>query len=214
MLQEINLYQPVHANRLPLSAQSLLLMMCIMSSALLGIWGYGQVTVNRLQQQVNELQQLRQVQQQLSANAAVYVDKIDASALRQQVKQLSQRVQQRQQALLLLRQRAPTMQSGFAERLTALAHPHVAGVWLEGVVLNDTPGIQSLNGRSLNPQLVAGYLRALASEPALRGSRFTEVRILGPKYVDASVQGAASAASQVGVRFEVKAPLLTAPSAT
>lgn len=167
----------------------------------------------RLQRQVDLLQQQQQTQANF-ANIAntLYQEKIDSPALLQQVAQLKQSLQDHQQALALLSRRTPTAQQGFANRLQALAHPHIDGVWLEGITLDSQPGIQSLRGRSLDPTLVATYLRALGSEPALVGTRFTDVQILGPKYVapkdvsEGSAAGAetsTAAQATTGIRFSV-----------
>jgi hypothetical protein len=188
-------------------------------AVLLSIWTYGQLAVTRLQHQVELFQQQQQVQANLVNTArSMFSEKIDQATLQQQVAQLKQSLQDRQQALTLLRNRPATAQQGFAARLQALAHPHVPGVWLEGVTLDTQPGVQSLTGRSLNPALVAGYLRALGSEPALAGTRFSDVRILGPKYVDSTDIAAGTGeanppaidSSFSGVRFRVDNRLNTA----
>jgi MSHA biogenesis protein MshI len=218
MRQQINLYQRARRVQMPVSAHSLLVASSALLAVLLSIWAYGQFAVTHLQQQVNLLQQQQQAQTNLVNTARTLVsEKIDWATLQQQVVQLKQSLQDRQQALSLLRKRPPTLQQGFALRLQALAHPHIDGVWLEGVALNTQPGIQSLTGRSLNPALVAGYLRALSSEPALTGTRFTDVRILGPKYVDPADINAVSAETSTpvipsftGVRFRVDNHLDTA----
>lgn len=185
MRQQINLYQRARPIYMQISARSVLLANGILLAALLSIWTYGQFAVTRLQRQVELLQQQQQAQQNLMHSvSALYREKIDPATLQQQVAQLEQTLQDRQQALVLLRNRTPAAQQGFAGRLQALAHPHIDGVWLEGVALDGRPGIQSLRGRSLDPALVATYLRALGNEPALAGTRFTEVQILGSRYVD------------------------------
>ncbi len=207
MRQHINLYQrarPIHAQ---VSARSLLVACSVLLPALLCIWGYGQYAVMRLQRQVDMLQRQQQVQTNFASIAnTLYQEKIDSAALLQQVAQLKQSLQDHQQALTLLRHRTPSTQQGFANRLQALAHPHIDGVWLEGVTLDSQPGIQSLRGRSLDPALVATYLRALGSEPALAGTRFTDVQILGPKYVEPDSTANAetpAAQSAPGIRFSV-----------
>jgi hypothetical protein len=210
MRQEINLYQRPSQVQAALSASTLLVATVLIAMVLLCIYGYGQFTVTRLQHQVDVYLQQQQLQAQLAeAGDVLIAGRVDQAALQLQVKQLTQTVQHRQQALNLLRTGTPVVQAGFAARLAALAHPHVAGVWLDGVMLNDAPGIQSLSGRSLNPALVAGYLRALGTEPALSGTRFSAVRILGPKYVDKEANGDAgeqtpAAAPSPGVSFRVE----------
>jgi hypothetical protein len=226
MRQHINLYQRARPIHTQVSARSLLLVCSILLVALLAIWGYGQYAIVRLQHQVDALQQ----QQQVQANFAnitntLYQEKIDSAALLQQVAQLKQTLQDHQQALALLRHRTPAAQQGFANRLQALAHPHIDGVWLEGIILDGQPGIQSLRGRSLDPALVATYLRALGSEPALTGTRFNDVRILGPKYVEPKDSDAASIVHAdtttpttdraiTGIRFSVDNRPDTAPTSS
>jgi hypothetical protein len=214
MRQQINLYQRARRTQLPVSAHSVMFASVALLAVLLSIWSYGQFAVIRLQHQVELFQQQQQSQANLvNAARASYGEKIDLAVLQQEVTQLKQSLHDRQQALLLLRDRPAAVQQGFAIRLQALAHPHVEGVWLEGITLNDQPGIDSLTGRSLNPTLVAGYLRALGSEPALAGTRFTDVLILGSKHVDAkdadqlnneaSDAGGENKSFASGVRFRV-----------
>ncbi len=214
MRQQINLYQRARRTQLPVSAHSLLLASSALLAVLLSIWTYGHVAVTRLQHQVELFQEQQQAQTNLVNTArTLYGEKVDQATLQQQVAQLKQSLQDRQQALALLRNRPLVAQQGFATRLQALAHPHVDGVWLEGVALDGQPGIQSLTGRSFNPALVADYLRALGNEPALAGTRFTDVRILGPKYVDPTDSAGSTASAETsppvaspsftGVRFRV-----------
>lgn len=223
MRQQINLYQRARSVQMPVSAGSLLVASTALVAVLLSIWTYGVVAVNRLQQQVQLLEQQQQAQADLAAAAqALYSEKIDATTLHAQVAELQQSLKDKEQALLLLRSRPAIATQGFAVRLQALAHPHIEGVWLDGVALNDRPGIQRLTGRSLSPDLVAQYLHALGGETALSGTRFTDVNILNAKYADvdkdesgedAHATETSSAAAPVlkqaftGVRFRVDSPV-------
>jgi multidrug efflux pump subunit AcrA (membrane-fusion protein) len=228
MRQQINLYQRARTVRMPVSASSLLVASTALVAALLSIWVYGQFAVTRLQRQVEALERQQQAQATLATAAqALYSEKIDATTLHAQVAELQQSLADRDQALLLLRARPAIATQGFAVRLQALAHPHIDGVWLDGVVLNERPGIQRLTGRSLNAELVAKYLRALGGERALTGTRFTDVRIQNAKYVEVDKReadagnsdadntvGAAPTQTFTGVRFRVDSPINTATLAS
>jgi len=120
MRQQINLYQRARRVHMQVSAHSLLWTGSALLAVLLSIWAYGQFAVTRLQHQVNLLQQQQAAQASLESSArTLYSEKIDLVVLQQQVTQLKQSLQDRQQALSLLRQRPPAVQQGFSARLQA-----------------------------------------------------------------------------------------------
>jgi hypothetical protein len=100
--------------------------------------------------------------------------------LQVQVTKLSAEITARHQALEILRNGGAGQTGGFAQRLEALARRHTDGLWIDRVVLSGTTGAMSVAGATVNPDLVPTYLRALAGESALTGTRFDQLTIERP----------------------------------
>ncbi len=179
MRQQINLYQPIfRQQRRPFAAAAALGTVALVAVVLLATWGYGQVRVTHLGQDLVRLRSLQQQQLQMAATGGVaQLRRQSPAVLLAQANQLLGDLKQRQQALQVLRSGAAGDTGGFARRLEALAHRHVDGIWLDHIVLVGGAGVASLSGRTLDPELVPLYLQGLTTESALAGTRFDELRI-------------------------------------
>jgi Tfp pilus assembly protein PilN len=209
MRQQINLYQTAaRGQRMTLSAATLAVGLLATIAVLVAIWIYGSRQVATLEA---SLVTLRAQQQQL-LDVATTADTARGErkrpqSLQVQVKQLQLELAQHQRALELLRDGAAGESGGFAARLAALAHQHMDGIWIDHLVLGGAAGVLSVSGVTRDADLVPRYLRGLAAEPALAGTRFDEFGIEGPKYVptttDATADATASntAVKPTGIRF-------------
>ncbi len=179
MYQQVNLYQPIFRPRhTPFASATALWAVGLVVMALLGIWGYGLVRVNHLEQDLVRLRALQRQQLEIAASTgAARLGQSSPAALQAQASQLLAELKQRQLALDILRSGAAGDAGGFARRLQALAHRHIDGLWLDHIVLVGGAGVASLSGRTLDPQLVPAYLQALTAESALAGTRFQALRI-------------------------------------
>ena len=198
MRQQVNLYQPAARTQQQLLAASTVAWAgAMIIVALLAIWGYGLRKVARLDQAVAALR-AQQQQQSLSINAAGALNAAhaDPAALAAAVATLQGEVSARTRALQLLRSGAAGQASGFAARLEALARRHVEGLWIDEVVLSGTTGSMSVRGETLDPNLVPRYLRSLAQEAVLAGTRFDEFAIERPQPEGATADGTASPATK------------------
>ncbi len=179
MHQQVNLYQPIfRPQRLPFAAPTALLAVSLVSLLLLATWGFGVIRVARLGEDLARLRTLQQRQLELAASTGTArLGQSSPAELQAKASQLLADLKQRQLALQVLRSGAAGDAGGFAQRLAALAHQHVDGLWLDHIVLVGGAGIASLSGRTLDANLVPVYLQALTAESALAGTRFEAFRI-------------------------------------
>jgi hypothetical protein len=183
MRQQINLYQPVfYEQRTRLSARSAVSMLGIacVALSLWRIYGGHQLTLLSRKEQSVRSQLQRQTELAAAAGAAQAAHGSLVS-LQAQAKQLATQLRERQHVLELLQGGSAAAAGGFADRLEALARRRVDGVWLDRIVLVGSAGVYSLAGYTSDPNLVPRYFQTLSMEPALRGTRFDEFRIGGPR---------------------------------
>jgi hypothetical protein len=95
----------------------------------------------------------------------------------------------REAAVAALRTRGDIANGGHARFLQALARQAVDGLWLTEVTVAGSGDDIALRGRTLDPELVADYLRRLGREEALRGLAFNRLSFQRP----VSIDGAAAA---------------------
>jgi hypothetical protein len=213
MRQQINLYQPVAGDESKaLESRTLGLLAGGVVMCLLMIWGFGMTQVASLEKSVETLRAQQQAQEQaMTALGAQHPNVVSPAMLQAQVTALSAQVTTRMQALDILRHGGAGQTHGFAERMEALARRHTDGLWIDRVVLSGTTGAMSVGGSTVNPDLVPRYLRALAGESALSGTRFDALTIERPLFDAASSEDKpVPSASRNGIRFRAESNSLRA----
>ena len=80
--------------------------------------------------------------------------------------------------------------AGYSEYFRALARQNVPGVWLTGVSVVGAGKEIGLEGRSLQPELVPGYIQRLTREAVLQGKTFGSLEIARPAVAQAAAAGA------------------------
>ena len=185
MRQQINLYQPIFRQERKLfSAATVALACAVVLFAHVAIWLFGSYKVNRLDEEVARLRQQATTQEaMLATSAGLQAQRAKPLALEASIAQLTTEVAARSRALDVLRSGSFGEPNGFATRLEALARGHLEGVWLDRVVMSGAPGDRGnvqLEGATLDPDLVPRYLKSLASEPVLQGTRFAQFMIERP----------------------------------
>jgi hypothetical protein len=208
MRQQINLYQPLESDEhKSLELRTLGLLAAGVIGCLLVIWGFGMKQVSSLEKAVAALRAQQDAQTNaMTALGAQRPGDLNPATLQTQVKVLTQQVAARTQALELLRHGGVGQTTGFAQRLEALARRHTDGLWIDRIVLSGTTGAMSVGGATVNPDLVPRYLRALAGESALTGTRFDALTIERPSFdksADDTDQPAPSV-SYKGIRFRAE----------
>ena len=182
MRQQINLYQPIFSEtRTPFSGRVVGLGFVVLIAGLAGYSVYANSKLAELDTAVAALRTEQAEQEALLASTG------DEQATREKpvvidarIKKLDQQIAERRVALKVLQSGAAGHTSGFANRMEALARRHVDGLWIDKLVLSGTNGSMRLEGSALNADTVPVYLRSLAQETVLSGTRFDEFVIERP----------------------------------
>lgn len=182
MRQQINLYQPIfRQERRLFSAKVVGIALGAVAATLTSIWLYGSAQVAGLESEVARMRTQYDEQQRIAdAAGQLRSSRANPTQLQAHIAQLSKDLADRTQALQLLRSGAAGQTTGFSERLTALARQHVDGLWIDRLVFAGSSGSMSMEGRTVSAPLVPQYLKRLASESALQGTRFEEFHIERP----------------------------------
>lgn len=182
MRQQINLYQPIfRTQRRIFSSQTIALALVTIFVALVGLWGYGNWKVGRLEREVDQVAKQEKLRAaNLASGSAAFAAHANPAEIEARIKALSDELDRRARALAALRSGAAGGLEGFAPRLEALARRHVDGLWLEGVSFGAVARSMSVSGATVDSRLVPRYLEELQQEPALSGARFDRVEIAEP----------------------------------
>lgn len=191
MRQQINLYQPIFRQERKLFCAAMVASaLLVITLALLGFWLFGHSRVAVLEQEVAQVRdQLHSQEAMVSAAGQLRSSRANPVEIQERIAQLNQELSDRTRALQVLRGDAIGLRGGFAPRLAALARQHVEGLWIDRLVLAGDAVM--LSGQTLRAELVPQYLKSLASEPVLQGTRFDDFSIERPREDTA----------QSGVRF-------------
>lgn len=196
MSQQINLFNPLFRPRgfSFVSAQAMLYGVLLAAAgvalaALYGDYELREVTARaqaagRAHQAATErLAELGQAVAQLKANPQLAAE---TAALDAQFKA-------RREVADILRSGALGSTAGFSEYLRAFSRQTVNGLWLTGFTIDGAD--LTLTGRTLDPELVAGYLKQLNREEVLRGREFSALRMRQPAPDESAAKGTARAAA-------------------
>jgi len=204
--QQVNLYQPVaDVSRQPFSARTATFAVAAIAAAIVLIWGYGTWEVSRLQRSVDTLSERQHAEEQaVAAAGSVHAARANPEELQAQIKDLTADIALRRKALERLKQGAEGRRTGFAPALEGLARRHVDGLWLSHLVLSGSVGM-TLEGTTLDADLVPRYLHGLSADPALAGEHFDELLIERKKRpADSNAEPRSQVSGGVGLRFRAQ----------
>lgn len=174
-MQEVNLYQPVSKGvRGALSASSTQTILILVSTTLLGLWGFAYWQVGRLQTVAQLVREQQQAQAAMSAAQGPQLGGLSDEELEALLVRLGEDMDSKTRALALLGSESSQGPVGFSSRLRAFGARHIDGIWLDRLTLGSTVESVSLSGSTLSPDVVPRYLRSLASDPALKGGQIDE----------------------------------------
>jgi Tfp pilus assembly protein PilN len=179
MEQQVNLYQPMFlAERRLFSARAIGASLGVVALALVALWGYGQLRMTRLDREIALLREQDAHRTQRAARQASALHSESSPAeLEARIHALDLDLAARREALTVLRRSSPGAAEGYAARLQALAHARVRGVWLQKIVLSSGEAQLALQGASIDPGAIPGYVQALKAERVLTGAQFDEIQV-------------------------------------
>lgn len=180
MVQNVNLYDPsLRIQRDWLSAESFGL--SVAGAVLAVALGAGLMRwqLHEIEGPARQTATALQAQQEAIQELARRVDSLRPDPrLIAEVASTQSTLQQRQEALKMLRAGGLGHEQGHAQTLQAFARQHVEGLWLTGLTLDRTD--MALRGRAMRPELIPVYVGRLNQEPALQGRAFRALDIARP----------------------------------
>ena len=203
MRQQINLYQPIFTEpSKPLSASTVAILLGVVVIGLAAYSINSGMQVAKLSKQVDAQREIQtKMEAQLAEATAAITARSNPAAAEARVKQLTASLDERTRALELLKSGAAGQTTGFAARFAALARRHVDGLWIDRLTISGTNGSMSLAGATLNADIVPEYLRNLAQEPVMAGTRFDDFSIERAADVAVSAEPADAAKPATKERF-------------
>jgi Tfp pilus assembly protein PilN len=193
MQQQINLYQPIfRRERKRFSARALLQITLLSLGLMVGIAGYFQLQLARLQASERSLSgQYQHLKASLDALRQHDGDPA-LMALDARIAALETSLAAKQSLLDNMTVLAGAGRDGFSPYLDALARLHLNGLWLTGVQIRDGGRVVQLRGVAMNAGLIPRYLQRLPDDPRLQDLDFRQVLISrrtdAPRQLDFTLQ--------------------------
>lgn len=199
--QQVNLYHPIFRKQQKRFSAKAMLQAGL--GVLLGIallYGYAWWQLLAVRGQVALAgQEYEHARTRLATFAAQVPGRQVDPRLEQQARELTAKVAAAETVRQLLTTQGLHGTSDYSKYFAALARQHIDGVWLTEFSVSGPGDHITLNGRTVDPELVAQYLQRLAREPAFAGAKFQVFQLHRP---DVDKAGKSSAASYV--EFTVK----------
>ncbi len=177
--QDINLYQPdFRAEDKVFSAMAIAMNLGALTAGLLVITLVTWWHVASVEREIARLGTQDAGHERLIAEGKLLLEKAGSPEEQQaRLRALAIELDRRQLALRSLDHSEGAMALGFAARMEALAHQHVDGLWVTGATFTAASHGFALTGSAVTADLVPLYLQALATEPALKGTRLDRLEI-------------------------------------
>lgn len=200
MSQQINLFNPIFLKKKKYfsavaMAQSLGLL--ILGSALVAAYAQYQVTSLHKEALATSMQ-MADVKAQLLKAKAENAPLQKSQALANQIAKAEVETQSLKEVFDILQKGDIGNTEGYSEYLRAFSRQIVDGVWLTGLSLVGAGNEIGVDGRALQPELVATYMNRLKREPVLQGKSFGTLHMQVPQ-VGQSGKGDSTAERQSGL---------------
>lgn len=182
MSQQINLFNPIFLKQKKIfTATHMAQTLGLVAAGALLLAGFGAVKNSQLASHAEA------GKSRLAAAEARLAQVAREFPPRQKSKTLEAELVRKQGELISLREAQAVLErgdlgntAGYAEYFRALARQNVQGVWLTGVSVVGAGKEIGLEGRSLQPELVPGYIQRLTREAVLQGKTFGSLEITRP----------------------------------
>jgi Tfp pilus assembly protein PilN len=189
MSQQINLFNPAYSRpRKMLSAISMLQVLVVIVAVVLIVMASLPVLFLRLEKQARDATSAREVVEARLLN----LRKDDVSDARNRrlddrIRLANSEIRSMQQIIDALGKDLISDTKGYSPYLRAFARHGVDGLWLTGLSVAGVGHDMRLQGRALQPELVAAYLTNLKKAPILKGVTFSTLDLVsgvGAGYVE------------------------------
>lgn len=179
-MEQINLNRPeLWPQPIPFAARAMAWALAALLVAMTGLYGYQQQLLAQQKSTLVQAEDAReQAQQDLKAAEKAHKDRRAAlEDLRQRVADLQRRVALFEQAEATLNKRlAAAGSKGELARALGRARSGMSQVWLTRFLLDGVAPVRvRLEGRSLTPEAIPRYLRAVSQETVFRGGFFQDL---------------------------------------
>lgn len=186
MSQQINLCNPLF--RKQKKYFSAITMIQALGLILLGVflfYGYLDYQTRSLAGQDKQMAQLQDnTKRQLGELASRVGSRKPSQLLADHVAQAEQTVHTEQSVLNILQHGELGNQTGFSPYFAALSQQTVNGLWLTGFDITGMADQVEIDGRALQPELVAKLIQQLKNEPVFAGVHYTRLDIRRPALAD------------------------------
>jgi Tfp pilus assembly protein PilN len=183
MSQQINLFNPIfHKKGFSFTSSTALLYgFCITVAVGATAAGYARYELYEASARAQAVEQLhKDTNARFEKLTSALVQQKPNAQIEAEVASLDMQLKGRQEIIETLNSGAVGNTGGFSEYMRAFARESVTGLWMTGFDLAQGGNELAIQGRTLNPDLVATYIKQLNHEKSLQGRQFSALRIGQP----------------------------------
>ena len=153
-------------------------------------YAYSFYQLSEMKQQLAESNKaLAAEQARLAEMSAEFLRQRSGLTLEQELKKVESELTVQREIINTMKSGVLGNTRGYSEYMQAFARQTINGLWLTGFKIDGDATQMSINGATLSPELVPGYILRLNNEKAMRGKTFTSLQMQLPK-VEAGKQPA------------------------
>ncbi|GAB4175951.1 MAG: hypothetical protein OHK0026_11590 [Rhodocyclaceae bacterium] len=183
MSRQINLYnRALRAKREFITGYTLILGLAVIVLGLALTYGYYQFRLGQMAREAARVEQdLKQQRDELARLSEEAARVRRSPKIAAELAALEARLKAHEEVARALDAGVLGSASGFSELLRALARQSLDGLWLTGLSIGAAGTQLTIEGRTLDPELVAEYIRRLGAEASMRGRGFDALHIAPPE---------------------------------
>lgn len=178
MTQQINLYNPAfEKKREAFSARTMSQALALVALGVATMYVYAAFQAQGAEKLAAQLRGQLGAQREQATRLAKLPAPARSKALEAEIARLEGEVKARQTTLQALNTGELGNTLGFSEFLAAFGRQATPGIWLTSITIGDSGNALLVQGRAMRAELMPAFLRALNSEPMMRGRKVTELKL-------------------------------------
>lgn len=201
-MQQINLLNPALIKKTELlNPNNIALLLGAMLLALLGYAWMENQALSQLQQTREQVaKQLSSTEMQMTEMREIQAKKNDVAAQLKQIEALEQKITMQNEMIKAIGLNKTEQSQSYAEILKAFSRQSVDGLWITGLSIDQNTEVLSIQGRTLDANLLPTFIANLRKEAALKGKTFTDLSMQSneKKLSDKNESALQAAASALG----------------